>query len=117
MAVIVSAFACSITYAEARHTICIASPTINTTVWSAIVAGEARKNHASVIWNKESEVIMVEADIRGILIILAFVKLKAEKAKKIFEIKLHRLKVSPARFRGSLKFHPAISHSTSRATT
>lgn len=44
----------------------IASPIMNTSVWSAIWFGEVRKNHARVTWKREREVIIVAADISAI---------------------------------------------------
>jgi len=45
----------------------IASPIINTSVWSAIVCGFVRKKKASVTWKSESEVMIVAAEITAIL--------------------------------------------------
>ena len=45
----------------------IASPIINTSVWSASAAGDTRKKYASVIWKRETEVMIVFPDMRAIL--------------------------------------------------
>ena len=45
----------------------IASPIMNTNVWSAIAPGEVRKKKARVMWNRESEVMIVAADMSAIL--------------------------------------------------
>lgn len=50
-----------------RHTMRIDSPTIKTRLWSAIVTGEVRKKKASVMWNSDSDRIMVGPEIIGIL--------------------------------------------------
>lgn len=45
----------------------IDSPTMKTKLWSAIVTGEVRKKKASVMWNRDSDRIMVGPEIIGIL--------------------------------------------------
>jgi hypothetical protein len=44
----------------------IASPIINTRVWSAIVFGFVRKKKARVMWKSDSEVIIVAAEMSAI---------------------------------------------------
>jgi hypothetical protein len=44
----------------------IASPIMNTSVWSAIVDGDVRKKYAMVIWKREMELMIVAPDIRAI---------------------------------------------------
>ena len=45
----------------------IASPIINTSVWSAIVCGFVRKKKASVTWKSDRDVMIVAAEITAIL--------------------------------------------------
>jgi hypothetical protein len=45
----------------------IASPSIKTRVWSAIVCGFVRKKKASVMWKSEREVMIVAAEMSAIL--------------------------------------------------
>lgn len=45
----------------------IASPIINTSVWSASAAGDTRKKYASVMWKRDREVMIVFPDMRAIL--------------------------------------------------
>ena len=45
----------------------IASPIINTRVWSAIVFGFVRKKKARVMWKSDREVIMVAAEMSAML--------------------------------------------------
>jgi hypothetical protein len=44
----------------------IASPMINTSVWSASAAGEVRKKYARVTWKSDREVMIVFPDINAI---------------------------------------------------
>ena len=46
----------------------IASPMINTRVWSARAPGEVRKKYASVIWKREREVMIVFPDMSAIVV-------------------------------------------------
>jgi hypothetical protein len=46
----------------------IASPMMNTNVWSARVPGEVRKKYASVMWKREREVMIVFPDMSAILV-------------------------------------------------
>jgi hypothetical protein len=46
----------------------IASPIINTRVWSAMVPGLVRKKKARVMWKSEREVMIVAAEMSAILI-------------------------------------------------
>lgn len=48
----------------ARHTIPMASPIMNTSVWSATVEGAVRKKKAMVMWKREMELMMVAPEIR-----------------------------------------------------
>jgi hypothetical protein len=47
----------------------IASPRRKTSVWSAIEAGEVRKKNARVMWNRESEVIIVAPEMTAIVFV------------------------------------------------
>lgn len=42
----------------------IASPMINTSVWSAMDDGFVRKKYAKVMWKREIELIMVAPEMR-----------------------------------------------------
>lgn len=48
---------------EGEHTRPIASPSSQTTPWSAMVAGRVMKKKASVMWKREMEVRIVVADM------------------------------------------------------
>ena len=45
----------------------IASPIINTRVWSARAPGDVRKKYASVIWKRERDVMIVFPDMSAMM--------------------------------------------------
>lgn len=59
-----------ISWKDERLAMPIASPIMNTKVWSGMMLGEVRKKKASVIWKSERIVIIVAADMSAIAAVL-----------------------------------------------
>lgn len=61
---ILAVLLCRSSEAQERRAMPIASPIINTSVWSAIDDGFVRKKKPIVMWKREMELIMVAPDMR-----------------------------------------------------
>ena len=55
-------------YSQQRHAMPIASPIMNTSVWSAIEDGFVRKKKPRVTWKRDMELMMVAPEMRPIAV-------------------------------------------------
>lgn len=60
---------CDLSSKARAYGIPIASPIMNTSVWSAIEPGEVRKKKASVTWKSEMDVMIVAPEMTAILVL------------------------------------------------